>query len=88
MDKDYFALAHPGRRLLLESLAQAGSVGGRLKRDSISKQLQELVKAGLATMPRDEKDACRHRYTLHSGLTAARNTAGQWEMDLGCCVIC
>lgn len=94
-DKVYFALAHPGRRRLLESLAQqrsctaaqAGSGGGRLKRDSTSKQLQELVKAGLATMPRDEKDSRRRRYTLHPGLTAVKNAQGQWEMDLGCCVM-
>jgi DNA-binding transcriptional ArsR family regulator len=94
-DAVFFALAHPGRRRLLESLAQkrsctaaeAGSGGGRLKRDSTSKQLQELVKAGLLTMAADAKDARRRRYTLHPGLTAAKNAAGQWEMDLGCCVM-
>ena len=93
--KVYFALAHPGRRRLLESLAQqrtcvaaqAGAGGGLLKRDSTSKQLQELVKAGLATMMRDEKDGRRQRYTLLPGLTAAKNAQGQWEMDLGCCVM-
>ena len=93
-DAVFFALGHPGRRRLLESLSQrrsctaaeAGS-GGRLKRDSTSKQLQELVKAGLLTMAADAKDARRQRYTLHPGLTAAKNAAGQWEMDLGCCVM-
>ena len=94
-DKIYFALGHPGRRRLLESLSQrrsctaaeAGS-GGRLKRDSTSKQIQELVEAGLMTMAADEADACRQRHTSHPSLTAAKNTAGQWEMDLGCCVMC
>ena len=93
-DKVYFALGHPGRRRLLESLSQRRSCtaaevgsGGLLKRDSTSKQLQELVKAGLMTMAADEADARRQRYTLHPCLTAAKNSAGQWEMDLGCCVM-
>lgn len=82
------------RRRLLELLSQRRSCtaaevgsGGRLKRDSTSKQLQELVKAGLKTMAADEADARRQRYTLHPGLTAAKNSVDQWEMDLGCCVM-
>lgn len=93
-DAVFFALGHPGRRRLLESLSQrrsctaaeAGS-GGRLKRDSTSKQLQELVKAGLLTMAPDGTDARRQRYTLHPGLSATKSAAGVWEMDLGCCVL-
>lgn len=79
---------------MLESLSQRRSCtaaevgsGGRLKRDSTSKQLQELVKAGLLTMMADKTDGRRQRYTLHPGLTAAKNAAGIWEMDLGCCVM-
>lgn len=94
-DAVFFALGHPGRRRLLDSLSQRRSCtaaetesgGDRLKRDSTSKQLQELVKAGLLTMADDSEDARRMRYTLHPGLTAAKNAAGQWEMDLGCCVM-
>lgn len=93
-DAVFFALGHPGRRRLLESQAQRRSCtaaelvpGGGLKRDSTSKQLQELVKAGLMTMTADAKDAHRQRYTLHPGLTAAKSAAGMWEMDLGFCVM-
>jgi hypothetical protein len=38
-------------------------------------------------MAADEADARRQRYTLHPGLTAAKNSVDQWEMDLGCCVM-
>ena len=83
-----------GRRRLLESLAMKGSCTaaevvphGKLKRDATSKQLQELVKAGLCTMDDDSADARRQRYTLLPGLTAAQSATGQWEMDLGCCVM-
>ncbi len=93
-DKIYFALAHPGRRQLLASLAMKRSCTAAevvpqriLKRDATSKQLQELVKAGLCTMDEDAADARRMRYTLHPGLTATKSATGQWEMDLGCCVM-
>lgn len=93
-DAVFFVLGHPGRRRLLESLAQRRSCtaaevvpSGMLKRDATSKQLQELAKAGLVSMTADAKDARRQRYTLHPGLTAVKSAAGMWEMDLGCCVL-
>lgn len=65
-DAVFFALGHPGRRRLLESLSQRRSCtaaelvpSGKLKRDSTSKQLQELVKAGLMTATDDAKDGRR-----------------------------
>jgi hypothetical protein len=91
-DKVYFSLAHPGRRRLLESLAMKRSCtaaevvpSGGLKRDATSKQLQELVKAGLCNAHDDDRDARRQRYTLLPGLVATKSASGRWEMDLGCC---
>ncbi len=93
-DKVFFALAHPGRRRLLESLAMKRSCTaaevvprGGLKRDATSKQLQELVKAGLCTASDDKADARRQRYTLHPALVPVKSDSGRWEMDLGCCVM-
>ncbi len=93
-DLVFEALGFVGRRLLIQSLAIKRSATaaeivphGVLKRDATSKQLQELVHAGLATMKPDATDARRMRYTLLPTLQPVKHPDGHWELDFGCCLI-
>ena len=88
------AVGFKGRRLLFQALCMKGNCTaaeivpvGVLKRDATSKQLQELVKAGLAGMKPDKTDARRMRYFLSPGLNPVKFPDEHWELDMGFCVL-
>lgn len=93
-DRVFAALGFPGRRQLFLHLCMKGSCtvsdfagGSRLKTDANSKQLLELVSAGLATAQPDPEDRRRLRYTLATGLHPAQTPEGHWEVDFGFCLL-
>ena len=93
-DRVFAALGFPVRRQLFLHLCMKGSCtvsdvagGSSHKRDSNSKQLLELVDAGLATAQPDPEDRRRLRYTLASGLHPVQTPEGRWELDMGFCLL-
>jgi hypothetical protein len=93
-DLVFQALGFGGRRRMFLRLCTMGSstaadMAGcsHLKRDATSKQLQELVDAGLATTRADPEDKRRLRYTLASSLHPVQTPEGRWELDFGFCLL-